>query len=344
MGKKEEAVEMMRKILAIDPKNANALNYIGYSYAEMGTNLASAKEMIIQALDISPDDGYIMDSLGWVYFKMGQRKKALDTMLEAIKRVPDDPVIQEHLGDVYLELGQEGESLRSLPESDPVQSLGTRKNKGEARRDKIAVLSVLVQLHETSSRTFTRALQASGFHYDGVGPMEIAGGIFIQRARSCALFLPSASPSNLSWVAPARPTSAMSEKPPGASFETAKLKERSDFWRDYQCKFRLRVESKTSKFSSRAIVFVKGRNFVRFETFTPFGQTAALYVSNEIGPGSSDSFGKGDLHGAASRDPGARISGSHPAGRSLSLRAYRFGPRRSGSTTSKAGLTPACGA
>ncbi|MGA2400857.1 MAG: lipoprotein insertase outer membrane protein LolB [Syntrophobacteraceae bacterium] len=62
------------------------------------------------------------------------------------------------------------------------------------------------------------------------------------------------------------------------------MKERSDFWSDYQCKFRLRVDSKTSKFSSRAIVFIKGRDFVRFETFTPFGQTAALYVSNEIGP------------------------------------------------------------
>ncbi len=110
MGRKEEAVEVMSKVLAIDPKNANALNYIGYSYAEMGTNLAKAKEMIIQALDILPDDGYFMDSLGWVYFKMGQRKKALDTILEAIKRVPDDPVIQEHLGDIYMGLGKKAKA------------------------------------------------------------------------------------------------------------------------------------------------------------------------------------------------------------------------------------------
>jgi len=64
----------------------------------------------------------------------------------------------------------------------------------------------------------------------------------------------------------------------------AKLKERSAFWRDYQCKFRLRVDSRTSRFTTRAVVSVKGRNFVRFETFTPLGQTAALYVSNEKGP------------------------------------------------------------
>ena len=77
----------------------------------------------------------------------------------------------------------------------------------------------------------------------------------------------------------------VSGKPAATSFEIDNMKERAEFWRDYQCKFRLRVDSKTSKFNSRAIVFAKGRNFVRFETFTPFGQTAALYVSNEAGPG-----------------------------------------------------------
>jgi len=76
----------------------------------------------------------------------------------------------------------------------------------------------------------------------------------------------------------------VSAGPPVPTLEIATLGKRSDFWRDYQCKFRLRVDSKTSKFSSRAIVFVKGRKFVRFETFTPLGQTAALFVSNETGP------------------------------------------------------------
>jgi outer membrane biogenesis lipoprotein LolB len=74
------------------------------------------------------------------------------------------------------------------------------------------------------------------------------------------------------------------QKPPSVPFETSRLKERSDFWRDYQCKFRLRVDSQTAKLSSRAIIFVEGRDLVRFETFTPFGQTAALYVSNNTGP------------------------------------------------------------
>ncbi len=72
--------------------------------------------------------------------------------------------------------------------------------------------------------------------------------------------------------------------PPPVAFDNAKLKERSEFWHDYETKLRFNVESKASKFSSRAIILIKGRDFARFETFSPFGQTAALYISNETGP------------------------------------------------------------
>ena len=105
-GDKNAAIEVMRKILETDPKNANALNYIGYTYAEMGIKLEEAKQMIKAALESEPDDGYIMDSLAWVHYRMGQHRKALEVILEAIKRVPRDPVIQEHLGDIYLGLGK----------------------------------------------------------------------------------------------------------------------------------------------------------------------------------------------------------------------------------------------
>ncbi len=74
------------------------------------------------------------------------------------------------------------------------------------------------------------------------------------------------------------------QNPPGVPFQTSELRERADFWRDFQAKFRLRVDSPTSKFSSRAVILVKGSDLVRFETFTPLGQTAALYVSNQSGP------------------------------------------------------------
>ncbi|MGD9506879.1 MAG: tetratricopeptide repeat protein, partial [Syntrophobacteraceae bacterium] len=105
MGRKDEAIEVMRSILEVDPENANALNYIGYTYAEMGVRLGEAKQLITAALRSNPDDAYILDSLAWVYYKMGQPKKALREILKAIELVPDDPVIHEHLGDVYMGLG-----------------------------------------------------------------------------------------------------------------------------------------------------------------------------------------------------------------------------------------------
>jgi len=112
-GDKNAAIEVMRKILETDSKNANALNYIGYTYAEMGIKLEEAKQMIKAALESEPDDGYIMDSLAWVYYRMGHHRKALEVILEAIKRVPRDPVIQEHLGDIYLSLGKKAKATEA---------------------------------------------------------------------------------------------------------------------------------------------------------------------------------------------------------------------------------------
>ncbi len=127
--------------------------------------------------------------------------------------------------------------------------------------------------------------QAFGFNTPESCRWGLAGRLFYNAPRSpvllCLLLLLVIAAG---CARPLEKLPAVSGKPTASSSEIAKLKERSDFWRDYQCKFRLRVDSKTSKFSSRAIVFVKGRNFVRFETFTPLGQTAALYVFNETGP------------------------------------------------------------
>ncbi len=74
------------------------------------------------------------------------------------------------------------------------------------------------------------------------------------------------------------------ERPAPVPLDFAALKQRSDHWRDYRAKIRLRVESKKAKFGVRAVVLVKGRNFARFETFTPIGQTATLFVLNNTGP------------------------------------------------------------
>ena len=106
LKQKEESLKMMRKVLELNPKNAAALNYIGYTYAEAGDKLDEAEKLIVEALKIKPGDAYITDSLGWVYYQKGDLKKALIFIEKANKRSPNEPVILEHLGDVYLKRGE----------------------------------------------------------------------------------------------------------------------------------------------------------------------------------------------------------------------------------------------
>jgi tetratricopeptide (TPR) repeat protein len=101
-GKKEECVARMRKVLELDPDHADALNYIGYTYAEQGINLNEAKSLIEKALAIKPDSGYIVDSLGWVYYQKGKFDDAIRHLERAVSLLPNDPTIAEHLGDAYF--------------------------------------------------------------------------------------------------------------------------------------------------------------------------------------------------------------------------------------------------
>lgn len=101
-GRKDQCIAAMKKVLSLDPKHANALNYLGYTYADLGQNLKEAEDLIQKALQIKPEDGYITDSLGWVYYKGQKYAKALEVLLRAVSLVPDDPIILEHTGDAYL--------------------------------------------------------------------------------------------------------------------------------------------------------------------------------------------------------------------------------------------------
>jgi Tfp pilus assembly protein PilF len=82
-GRFEDSIRTMEKVLAIDPQNADALNFIGYSYADRGLRLDEAEEMIVQALKLKPDNGYILDSMGWVLFKKGKVAGALQYLKKA---------------------------------------------------------------------------------------------------------------------------------------------------------------------------------------------------------------------------------------------------------------------
>jgi Tfp pilus assembly protein PilF len=73
--------------------------------------------LIRRALELKPDDGYITDSLGWVFYKRKDFEKALPIMKKATKLVPDDPIILEHLGDVYLQLNDKENAMKSYQKS-----------------------------------------------------------------------------------------------------------------------------------------------------------------------------------------------------------------------------------
>ncbi|MDX9787594.1 MAG: tetratricopeptide repeat protein [Desulfobacterales bacterium] len=110
-GNRKACIEEMKKAIALDPKHAGALNYLGYTYAEMGIELDQAETLALRAMESQPDDGYITDTLGWVYYKKGQFEKAVNVLEAAVSLVPEDPIILEHLGDAYLKVNNKKKAI-----------------------------------------------------------------------------------------------------------------------------------------------------------------------------------------------------------------------------------------
>lgn len=100
-----EAEVLFQRLLKENPNYHEALNYLGYMWAERGERLPEAKNMIEQALKVEPDNSAYLDSIAWVYYKMGEPKKALEYLLRSIKHLEEpDAVVQGHLGDIYSAL------------------------------------------------------------------------------------------------------------------------------------------------------------------------------------------------------------------------------------------------
>src|ERR1700736_6205918 len=96
----------MRKALDMQPEQPHVLNYLGYSWIDQGINLDEGMKMIKRAVDQRPDDGYIVDSLGWAYYRIGNYEDAVKNLERAIDLKPEDPTINDHLGDAYWRIGR----------------------------------------------------------------------------------------------------------------------------------------------------------------------------------------------------------------------------------------------
>jgi Flp pilus assembly protein TadD len=99
-----------QRALELRPDQPQVLNYLGYSWVDKGINLVPALEMIETAVAAAPNDGYIVDSLGWAFYKLGRYDEAVETLERAVQLRPNDPEINDHLGDAYWRAGRQLEA------------------------------------------------------------------------------------------------------------------------------------------------------------------------------------------------------------------------------------------
>jgi len=104
------AEEQFRQVLGANPLNAAAANYLGYMLADRGVRLEESVKYIQKALDLEPNNGAYMDSLGWAYYKMNRFDLAEPNLVKAARKISGDPTIQEHLGHLYLQMGKRREA------------------------------------------------------------------------------------------------------------------------------------------------------------------------------------------------------------------------------------------
>jgi predicted Zn-dependent protease len=130
-GAVEAAAHQFREVIARQPDHAGAMNYLGYMWAEEGTNLEEALDLIERAVTLDPDNGAYIDSLGWVLFKLGRHDESQQRLERAAELLPEDPTIFEHLGDV---LAARGETRQAREAYEKALEINSDENVEQVRR------------------------------------------------------------------------------------------------------------------------------------------------------------------------------------------------------------------
>ncbi len=145
----DQAEADFRRALELNPDQPQVLNYLGYSLVERQEKLGEALDMIERAVAARPDSGYIVDSLGWVLFRLGRYNEAVEHMEHAVELMPVDPVVNDHLGDVYWAVGRAREAefqwKRALSFIDPEDTDGEADPDRIRRKLEIGLDAVLVE-------------------------------------------------------------------------------------------------------------------------------------------------------------------------------------------------------
>jgi len=127
----------LKKALALAPDQPLVLNYLGYSWIDQGMHLKEGMSLIEKAVQLKPDDGYIVDSLGWAHFKQGDFKEAVRFLERAVEIKPEDPTLNDHLGDAFWKVGREREArfqwnqaLSLDPEPEDAEKIKAKIDRG----------------------------------------------------------------------------------------------------------------------------------------------------------------------------------------------------------------------
>jgi tetratricopeptide (TPR) repeat protein len=141
MGQQEKTISSMIKVLELDDRHVQAMNYLAYTYADRRENLDKAEALARRALALEPEDGYIIDTLGWVLFRQGKYSDAIAVLELAYSKQPQEPVIAEHLGDAYL-AKQMPEKAKKMYEI----ALGNENNKQKVAEIEEKILATKQQI------------------------------------------------------------------------------------------------------------------------------------------------------------------------------------------------------
>lgn len=131
------ALREMEEAIKREPRHARALNYVGYTWADEGRNLDQAKAYIEQAVALLPKDGFVRDSLGWVYYRLGDFPAAVRELEIAVSLSPNDYAIYEHLGDAYLKNNEPDKAAEAFEKAIEFQQETEKKEELRRKRDSI---------------------------------------------------------------------------------------------------------------------------------------------------------------------------------------------------------------
>ncbi len=127
----------LKKALALAPEQPLILNYLGYSWIDQNKNMKEGMKLIEKAVQLKPDDGYIVDSLGWAHYKQSNFKEAVRYLERAVEIKPEDPTLNDHLGDAFWQVGREREAkfqwsqaLSLNPEPEDAEKIKVKVERG----------------------------------------------------------------------------------------------------------------------------------------------------------------------------------------------------------------------